>query len=224
LPDVQLISYLASPYLLLSDSAKAEVVNALHPDKDDMCDFSDSSDTRLTPSSHKSKDTSYDSVVIGLAPPLLDYEHLNTAFRILKREMPGADRSTTPYLLATHRARYIQSSTGQLSLGPGPFVAALENAVGDTVHVKVVGKPEAAFFNMVIDDFGDLGRSAGASESRSTPRVAVIGEADLGGGAIELGLWRVLGKLFDSYYLGGDRLYQHATLHVLGIYSQNREV
>ena len=141
----------------------------------------------------------YDSVVIGLAPTLLDYEHLNTAFRILKGETPVANAGHPPYLIATHRAKYFQSNTGQLSLGPGPFVAALENAAGPNLHVKVVGKPERGFFEMVINDFGDLGKSANpnAMESADPGRIAVIGddiEADLGGGAIELGLWRVLGN------------------------------
>lgn len=149
------------------------------------------------------QDMNYDSVVIGLAPALLDYEHLNTAFRILKGEMLGdADEraSTKPCLIATHRAKYIQSSSGKLSMGPGPFVAALENAAGPDMQVKVVGKPEAAFFRMVIDDFGDLDKSPDVKESLIVPRIAVIGddvEADLGGGAIELGLWRVLGKLLQ---------------------------
>lgn len=147
------------------------------------------------------QEMNYDSVVIGLAPTLLDYEHLNTAFRILKGEMPSA-AGNPPCLIATHRAKFIQSTTGQLSLGPGPFVAALENAASPNVQVKVVGKPEKAFFEMVINDFGDLGNNKSANpndmESPDPGRIAVIGddiEADLGGGAIELGLWRVLGKL-----------------------------
>jgi len=148
--------------------------------------------------------------VIGLAPTLLDYEHLNTAFRILKGEIPGTTDKRDICLIATHRSRYFQSSTGKLSLGPGPFVAALENAAGPNVQVKVVGKPEAAFFEMVIDDFGVLDdKPADAKQSSSSaPRIAVIGddvEADLGGGAIELGLWRVLG-MFDT---GGDRFYYY---------------
>jgi len=63
---------------------------------------------------------------------------------------------------------------------------------------RVVGKPEAGFFEMVINDFGDLlGESPDVKASLIAPRIAVIGddvEADLGGGAIELGLWRVLVK------------------------------
>lgn len=133
--------------------------------------------------------------MVGLAPTLLDYEHLNTAFRILNGEISGAShKHSTTHLIATHRARYFQSSSGSLSLGPGPFVAALENAAGPNVRVKVVGKPEVAFFEMVINDFGVLDNKL--SSSSSAPRIAVIGddvEADLGGGAIELGLWRVLG-------------------------------
>jgi len=63
----------------------------------------------------------------------------------------------------------------------------------------VVGKPEAAFFQMVIDDFGDSSKFLvdGELGPSMRSRIAVIGddvEADLGGGAVELGLWRVLGE------------------------------
>ena len=141
-------------------------------------------------------------MVVGLAPAFFDYEHLNTAFRILKGEMSASNRlEQPPWLIATHRAKYIQSSEGKLSLGPGPFIAALENAAGPNIPTKVVGKPEADFFKMVINDFGDLhafGKTDRAhSPDSPQPRIVVIGddvEADLGGGAVELGLWRVLGK------------------------------
>jgi len=137
-------------------------------------------------------------VVVGLAPAFFDYEHLNTAFRILKGEMTESNQlEKLPWLIATHRAKYIQSNEGKLSLGPGPFVAALENAAGPNIQTKVVGKPEAAFFEMVIKDFGDLNASGKTERAQSPqPRIVVIGddvEADLGGGAVELGLWRVLG-------------------------------
>lgn len=134
---------------------------------------------------------------MGLAPSHFSYDHLNAAFRILLSSPPKP-------LIATHRAKYIRvaqspvnSSTGStsnphetLSLGPGPFVAALETATG--VQAEVVGKPSRAFFETVIDSFNE--DELGPLEDGA--RIAIIGddvETDLGGGALELGLWRVLG-------------------------------
>ena len=37
-------------------------------------------------------------------------------------------------------------------MGPGPFITALEYASG--VQAECVGKPEAAFFNAVLEDMG----------------------------------------------------------------------
>jgi ribonucleotide monophosphatase NagD (HAD superfamily) len=89
----------------------------------------------------------------------------------------------------THRSRIIQDTDDALSLDPGPFVAALEHATG--VQAEVIGKPTSAFFNAVVDslDFKDDDLGEG--------KIAMVGddvESDLGGGALELGLWRVLGK------------------------------
>jgi len=90
----------------------------------------------------------------------------------------GRPRSDYPFI-ATHRARYVGDSDGALSLGPGPFVAALENASGRTA--EIVGKQ---------------GREG---------VVAVVGDDiqnDLGGGAVELGFWRVLVR--SGKYRDGD--------------------
>ena len=158
------------PYFLLSDSAKEE----------------------CTPkSSDLTEDKGYDSVVVGLSPPHFHYDVLTTAFRILKREPPYSS-PVSPPLIATHKAKYIANSSNQLSLGPGPFVSALESAAD--VQAIVVGKPTRTFFELVINSL-DL-----PEDLETTGRVVIIGddvEADLGGGAIELGLWRVLG-LFDQ--------------------------
>ena len=138
----------------------------------------------------------YDSVVIGLAPSLFTYEHLNTAFRVLVNEHEtrrSSSSKTVIPLIATHKAKYIESADGVLSLGPGPFVTALENASG--LRAEIVGKPSRRFFQTVIDNLQseelEHGTNGGVGE------IAVIGddvEADLGEGAIELGLWRILGK------------------------------
>lgn len=165
------------PFFLLSDSAREECTSALP-----------------TPPS----DAPYDSVVVGLAPSLLHYNNLTTAFRILVGEhetSPSRSRQTARTnipLIATHKAKYIQSSSG-LSLGPGPFVQALENAAG--VTAEIVGKPTRAFFQAVIDDLG-------LEDTPEEGKIVIVGDdiqSDLGGGALELGLWRVLGKI--AYFI-----------------------
>jgi ribonucleotide monophosphatase NagD (HAD superfamily) len=131
----------------------------------------------------------YDSVVVAFAPAQFDYVALNTAFRVLMNEHP-TQRGRPPLdrpLIATHSARYIGDSDGALSLGPGPFIAALENASGRTA--EIVGKPERKFFELVLDSLeSDMHDQEGI--------VAVIGDdvqTDLGDGAVDLGFWRVLG-------------------------------
>lgn len=142
-------------------------------------------------SPYAGQDSPYDSVVVGLAPTLLNYENLNNAFRILIGEDQSSPkelgRNKVP-LIALHKARYLEASDCALSLGPGPFVAGLEIASGTTA--EVIGKPTRLFFEIVMKDFGsnDLGLD---------DVVAVIGDdihADLGEGAIDLNLWRVLGS------------------------------
>lgn len=140
----------------------------------------------------------YDSVVVAFAPAQFDYVALNTAFRVLMGEhhtQRGLPRSDRP-LIATHRSRYLGDADGALSLGPGPFVAALENATGKTA--ESVGKPERKFFELVLGSFGpDLRDQEGL--------VAVIGDDvqnDLGDGAVELGFWRVLVR--TGKYRDGD--------------------
>lgn len=82
------------------------------------------------------------SVVVGLAKEAFTYGSLNTAFRILHAD-PQAQ------LIAIHRGRYFKEPDG-LSLGPGPFVTALEEAAGR--QATVVGKPERAFFELALAD------------------------------------------------------------------------
>ena len=157
------------PYFILSDSAKEECVPESNEDK------------------------GYDSVVVGLSPPHFNYDVLTAAFRILKREAPYAGPQAPP-LIATHKAKYISTSSGQLSLGPGPFVSALESAAD--VRAIVVGKPTRTFFQLVISSL-DLPDNLKGTDGK----IAIIGddiEADLGEGAVELGLWRVLGSFNPS--------------------------
>ncbi|KAI0337485.1 hypothetical protein BDW22DRAFT_869936 [Trametopsis cervina] len=172
---------LSRPFCLLEPSARDEVLR-------DVLGDGGAADA--------DKDQEYDSVVIGLAPSLLTYTHLTTAFRVLLR--PNKP------LIATHTAKYVRTTATSsspdntsLSLGPGPFVAALENATG--VKATVLGKPSRAFFETVIASLGDDAEGEG--------KVVIVGddvETDLGGGAVELGLWRVLVRT-GKYRVGDER-------------------
>jgi len=202
--------------MLLSKSALEECIDWDDPGTDSGDDLI----TRGDPSSP------YDAVIVGLAPTLLDYAHLNTAFRILVGEnenrppvfQPDSDigvqakARARPPLITLHKARYLQASDHALSLGPGPFVHALEDAA--QTSATVVGKPTRAFFEAVLSDldhdleggdetFNPCGSPHGHGPDQPPPSrphrwegIAVIGDdvhADLGEGASELGLWRVLG-------------------------------
>jgi ribonucleotide monophosphatase NagD (HAD superfamily) len=123
----------------------------------------------------------------------MNYEHLNEASRILNKEHVSAPASQ-PLLVATSLTSYIRTSDSQLSLGPGPFAKALEAA--STVQAVSVGKPGKEFFEGCVRS---MGAGAGASQDG---RIAIVGDDvvnDLGGGAIELGFWRVLGTVFTSF-------------------------
>ncbi|KAH7923188.1 hypothetical protein BV22DRAFT_1106226 [Leucogyrophana mollusca] len=168
---------LRRPYFLLSESAQQECT--------------------ISPS--YVADAPYDSVIVGLAPALFSYDYLNAAFRILMGEHESQKRIQSKReipLIALHKARYLESSDNALSLGPGPFVAALENASG--LRAEVIGKPSRNFFETVIGDFN-------SDELGPNDCVAVIGDdvqADLGDGAIDLNLWRILVK--TGKYRAGD--------------------
>jgi phospholysine phosphohistidine inorganic pyrophosphate phosphatase len=112
-----------------------------------------------------------EAVVLGDLGEEFTYARLNTIFRQLQG---GAE------LVALQRNRVWQREDG-LSLDAGPFVVALEYAVGR--QATVTGKPSPAFFRSALDE---LGAGAGAA--------AMIGddiEADVGG-ALDAGLDGVL--------------------------------
>jgi phospholysine phosphohistidine inorganic pyrophosphate phosphatase len=112
-----------------------------------------------------------DAVIVGDLGDRWDYAVLNRAFRLL---MEGAE------LIALQRNRYWETADG-LSLDAGPFVAALEYAVGR--EAEVVGKPSPAFFELVLSDLGVKPSAA-----------AMVGddvEADIGG-ALEAGIAGIL--------------------------------
>lgn len=122
-----------------------------------------------------------DSVLIGLAPDKFSYHNMNEAMRILHR---GGK------LLAIHKARYFKTKNG-LSLGPGPFVTALEHSC-DT-SAKIIGKPSENFF---LSSFHDI--------SCSPCEVAMIGDdvKDDVLGAQKAGLTGILVK--TGKYREGD--------------------
>lgn len=105
-----------SPYLMVADEALEDFKDVINPQKE------------------------YDCVVIGLAPSMFDYDHLNKAFSLL---ISGAQ------LIAIHEARYYKRSDG-LALGPGPFVKGLEYA--SSCKAEVVGKPSANFFKSALGE------------------------------------------------------------------------
>ncbi|KAG1741256.1 HAD-like domain-containing protein [Suillus lakei] len=80
----------------------------------------------------------YDAVIVGLAPTL----------NMIRRSSCNEDPKPSIPLIALHKARYIESSGHGLALGPGPFVAALENATER--EAEVLGKPSKAFFQTAI--------------------------------------------------------------------------
>lgn len=84
------------------------------------------------------------AVVVGLAKEAFSYANMNAAFRLLHAD-PAAP------LIAVHRGRVFAEADG-LSLGPGPFVAALEAASGR--QAELVGKPSAEFFRTALADLG----------------------------------------------------------------------
>jgi len=108
----------------------------------------------------------YNSVVVGLAPERLSYPVLNEAFRLLA---PEGAATPPPPLVATHKALYYRSADGGLSLGPGPFITALEEASG--VKAEVVGKPTSAFFRLALESL----LKDGIDESHWT-QVGMVGD------------------------------------------------
>jgi hypothetical protein len=78
-------------------------------------------------------------------------------------------------------------------MGPGAYVTALETASKrESKDTLVCGKPSVAFYKTCLSHMREEGQSSEEEE-----RNIIIGddiEADLGGGAIEMGLERVLGE------------------------------
>ncbi|BGP55590.1 hypothetical protein JCM8202v2_003195 [Rhodotorula sphaerocarpa] len=136
----------------------------------------------------------FDSVVVGLAPQSFEYTKLNEAFRLLAGEESGHQKGTVP-LIVTHKARYFGDTDGKNSLGPGPFITALEEAAGCTA--AIVGKPEPAFFRLALDSLSSLGLKPA--------EIGMIGDdvhQDVGSAVATLGLQRYLVR--TGKYRSGD--------------------
>jgi ribonucleotide monophosphatase NagD (HAD superfamily) len=159
----------------------------------------------------------HNAVVLGLHPPSFVYEKLNTAFRVLKGEPLSdgdgisAEGSSSagvarPVLIAPHKAAYHQAPETTafppgLSLGIGAYVRALEEAAG--VEAEVVGKPTASFYQLAMTRMGSIYNETGTDKAKvqdgelgfENSEIAIVGDDinnDLGAGALELGLQRVL--------------------------------
>nr|XP_018264606.1 HAD hydrolase [Kwoniella dejecticola CBS 10117]OBR86764.1 HAD hydrolase [Kwoniella dejecticola CBS 10117] len=172
------------PYLLMSDSAKQEFA-----------------------SPPNSVDQPYDSVILGLHPPSLTYDNLNIAFRILKQE--PIDIAST-----SSQSGHDYGSKG-LSLGIGLFVTLLEEAGG--VRAEIVGKPTKRFFELAIErlrrnaDFNDGLEGDGELEYKDVGMIGDDISNDLGEGAKELGLTRILVK--TGKYRPGSEKSEHPPDH-----------
>ncbi|GAA5852680.1 hypothetical protein JCM5353_003448 [Sporobolomyces roseus] len=136
----------------------------------------------------------FDSVVVGLAPTSFEYAKLNEAFRLLSGETGDGKKGTVP-LIATHKALYFGDKDGSLSLGPGPFVSALEEAAG--CQAEIVGKPSESFYRRALDSL--------ASHGFARSEIGMIGDdcrQDVGSAVYRLGLRRILVK--TGKYRPGD--------------------
>ncbi|GAA6001446.1 uncharacterized protein JCM10292_006258 [Rhodotorula paludigena] len=107
----------------------------------------------------------FNSVVVGLAPTAFEYNKINEAFRLLAGEEGEGTKGEVP-LIVTHKARVIGDKDGKLSMGPGPFITALEEAAG--CQAEIVGKPSEAFFQLALDSL--------ASHELRNDEIGMIGD------------------------------------------------
>ncbi|GAA5894335.1 uncharacterized protein JCM6883_003790 [Sporobolomyces salmoneus] len=137
----------------------------------------------------------FDSVVVGLAPTTFDYSHLNEAFRLLSGETESRGKKGQIPLIVTHKARFFGDKDGKLSLGPGPFISALEEATG--CQAEIVGKPSESFYQLALDSI--------SSHGFERSEIGMIGDdvvQDVGSAVERLGLRRYLVK--TGKYRPGD--------------------
>ena len=172
------------PMYLLSESA--------------MEDFADLNP--LTGSSDPMTSPALNSVVVGLAPTLFNYETLTQAMRVLLPDTGEGGIKEETTLIAIHKGRYMQSSNG-LVLGPGAFVAGLEYSTGKTA--TVVGKPTQEFFASAIADLEGAGQSNVHPESLFSSTVMIGDDVfDDVQGPLQLGMGGILVR--TGKYRKGD--------------------
>ncbi|MGH2955455.1 MAG: TIGR01458 family HAD-type hydrolase [Solirubrobacterales bacterium] len=118
------------------------------------------------------------AVIMGDLGAAFGFEILNRAFRLV---MDGAE------LIALQKNRFWLTPDG-LSLDAGPFVAAIEYATGR--EALVVGKPSAAFFELILADLGaDPDEAAMVGDDVETD-VGGAMRAGLGGILVRTGKYR----------------------------------
>ncbi|HEX2740270.1 MAG TPA: TIGR01458 family HAD-type hydrolase [Rubrobacter sp.] len=117
-------------------------------------------------------------VLVGDLGEGFTYARLDKAFR---RLMDGAE------LVALQKNRYWRTQSG-LSLDAGPFVAALEYASGK--RATVVGKPEASFFRIALEDLGLAANEVAMVGDDVEVDVAGARRAGLSGIQVRTGKWR----------------------------------
>jgi HAD superfamily hydrolase (TIGR01458 family) len=123
-------------------------------------------------------DADVGAVIMGDMGEAFGFEILNHAFR---QVMDGAE------LIALQKNRFWMTPDG-LSLDAGPFVAAIEYATGR--EALVVGKPSAAFFELVLGDMGvDPGAAAMVGDDVETDVGGALG-AGLAGILVRTGKYR----------------------------------
>jgi HAD superfamily hydrolase (TIGR01458 family) len=119
-----------------------------------------------------------DYVLVGDLGEGFTYPRLDAAFRCL---MEGAQ------LLALQKNKYWRTESG-LSLDAGPFVAALEYASGK--RAAVVGKPEAGFFQLALEDLGLAAHEVAMVGDDPESDVAGARKAGLMGIQVRTGKWQ----------------------------------
>jgi HAD superfamily hydrolase (TIGR01458 family) len=119
-----------------------------------------------------------DYVLVGDLGEGFTYQRLDAAFRYL---MDGAQ------LLALQKNRYWRTEDG-LTLDAGPFVAALEYASGK--QAAVVGKPEAGFFQLALEDLGLAAHEVAMVGDDAEADVAGAKKAGLLGIQVRTGKWQ----------------------------------
>ena len=137
------------PYYILTESAKTNLLQEYEPDL-------------------------ADAVLIGLCPDKFDYQHMQWAFSVLRKE--------NTLFLAMNKGRFFGSENGN-QIGTGAFVSGLEFSTGKAA--TVLGKPSKEFFLAPITDAGLL-----------PEEVVMIGDDALDdvNGAMEAGMKGILVK------------------------------